>query len=559
MKSHWIKRIVRLLVLLFGVSILCFILTALSSTDPATYLVRRGNLSPTPEVIEQVRAELGLDQPLPIRYLNWIGGVFRGDFGESIFSTNEVAADLAAYFPQTLQLVFLSLAEIIVFSILLGVLCAAKKNKLTDHIMRIVSLFGICVPPFWLGFLLLIGFAVEIPIFSVTPASGIMGLILPSITLSFPVICSTVRVFRASLLEEMHRDYVSFARANGMTVNRILWKKVFRNALPPVITLFCQYVSYLIAGSAVVEKVFSIKGVGNYLMNCIMAADANAIGACMLRKAMLRKIWRNPQAVIGLGLIVLICAVAILAPLLAPHAPDEVNPLMKYQAPSADYPLGTDQLGRCELSRLLYGARASLGLALPILILLGGIGLILGMMTACIGGWFDRIVTGISQVFIAFPTLIIAVAIIGVLGNGLQNIIWAVVISMWARFMQLIRTYAKTELGRDYIVAARVSGCGMWQLIVHHLIPNILPQFLVYFSTGVASAILTVSSFSFLGLGLPSGTAEWGAMLEEAQVALYSHPELLIYPGICIFIAAAGFNLFGEALRDILQPQEDVL
>lgn len=364
MKSHWIKRIVRLLVLLFGVSILCFILTALSSTDPATYLVRRGNLSPTPEVIEQVRAELGLDQPLPIRYLNWIGGVFRGDFGESIFSTNEVAADLAAYFPQTLQLVFLSLAEIIVFSILLGVLCAAKKNKLTDHIMRIVSLFGICVPPFWLGFLLLIGFAVEIPIFSVTPASGIMGLILPSITLSFPVICSTVRVFRASLLEEMHRDYVSFARANGMTVNRILWKKVFRNALPPVITLFCQYVSYLIAGSAVVEKVFSIKGVGNYLMNCI---------------------------------------------------------------------------------------------------------------------------------------------------------------------------------------------------IVHHLIPNILPQFLVYFSTGVASAILTVSSFSFLGLGLPSGTAEWGAMLEEAQVALYSHPELLIYPGICIFIAAAGFNLFGEALRDILQPQEDVL
>ena len=251
MKSHWIKRIVRLLVLLFGVSILCFILTALSSTDPATYLVRRGNLSPTPEVIEQVRAELGLDQPLPIRYLNWIGGVFRGDFGESIFSTNEVAADLAACFPQTLQLVFLSLAEIIVFSILLGVLCAAKKNKLTDHIMRIVSLFGICVPPFWLGFLLLIGFAVEIPIFSVTPASGIMGLILPSITLSFPVICSTVRVFRASLLEEMHRDYVSFARANGMTVN-------------------------------IVEKVFSIKGVGNYLMNCIMAADANAIGACML-------------------------------------------------------------------------------------------------------------------------------------------------------------------------------------------------------------------------------------------------------------------------------------
>ena len=240
------KRIVRLLILLLGVSVLCFVLTALSSTDPAVYIIRRGNLSPTPEMIAQVRTELGLDQPLPVRYFNWIGGIFHGDFGKSVFSTNEVAEDLARYFPQTLQLVVLSLAEIIVFSILPGVLCAAKKNKLTDHIMRIISLFGICVPPFWLGFLLLLGFAVEIPIFSVTPAPGIVGLILPSITLSFPVICSTVRVFRASLLEEMHRDYVSYARANGMTVNRILWTKALRNALPPVITLFCQYVSYLI-------------------------------------------------------------------------------------------------------------------------------------------------------------------------------------------------------------------------------------------------------------------------------------------------------------------------
>lgn len=278
---------------------------------------------------------------------------------------------------------------------------------------------------------------------------------------------------------------------------------------------------------------------------------------------MLRKIWRNPQAVIGLGLIVLICAVAILAPLLAPHAPDEVNPLMKYQAPSADYPLGTDRLGRCELSRLLYGARASLGLALPILILLGGIGLILGMMTACIGGWFDRVVTGISQVFIAFPTLIIAVAIIGVLGNGLQNIIWAVVISMWARFMQLIRTYAKTELGRDYIVAARVSGCGMWQLIVHHLIPNILPQFLVYFSTGVASAILTVSSFSFLGLGLPSGTAEWGAMLEEAGAVILlgqsGSGKTMTCRAILGLLNSSAFQVNGEIFfdnRSLLQLKE---
>ena len=151
MAFHWGKRILRFIILLLGVSILCFILTALSSIDPVTYIIRRGNLSPTPEVIEQVREELGLDSPLPIRYFTWIAGALHGDFGESVFTRNPVSEDLAAYFPTTLRLLLLTLAEIIVFSLLLGVLCAAKQNKLIDHIMRGISILGICLPPFWLG------------------------------------------------------------------------------------------------------------------------------------------------------------------------------------------------------------------------------------------------------------------------------------------------------------------------------------------------------------------------------------------------------------------------
>jgi peptide/nickel transport system permease protein len=274
---------------------------------------------------------------------------------------------------------------------------------------------------------------------------------------------------------------------------------------------------------------------------------------------MLRKILKNPQATIGLTLIVLLCLIAVLAPILAPNDPGLVNPSIRYQAPSAQYPLGTDQLGRCELSRLLYGARASLGLAFPALIVLGGISLLLGTLSACRGGWLDRIVTSLYNIFIAFPSLIIAAAVIGALGNGLENLVIAVVISMWARFTQLIRTYALTELSRGYITAAKVAGCGTAKIMFRYVIPNIMPQFIVYFSTGVAAAILTVSSFAFLGLGLPSGTAEWGMMLSDAQTALYSHPEFLIYPGVCILVAASGFNLFGEALRDILQPEDDAI
>lgn len=272
-----------------------------------------------------------------------------------------------------------------------------------------------------------------------------------------------------------------------------------------------------------------------------------------------KRILRNPQAVIGLLLILMVIFVALFAPVLAPHDPEHVDVLKKYAEPGDEYPLGTDQLGRCELSRLLYGARYSLGISLPVLLVLSIIGLVIGTFSACAGEKTDRILTVICDTFISFPSLIIAVAIIGILGNDLANIAIAIVISMWAWFTRMVRSYAVVEMGKDYILAAKISGCGTFKLIIKHLIPNILPQFFVYLSTGVASSILMVSSFAFLGLGLPAGVSEWGAMLNEARADLYSHPEMLIYPGLCILITAAGFNLFGEALRDILSPEETSL
>lgn len=268
---------------------------------------------------------------------------------------------------------------------------------------------------------------------------------------------------------------------------------------------------------------------------------------------------KRPQAIIGLCLIAIVIVIAIAAPAFSPHDPELVNLSQKYAQPDAEYPLGTDQLGRCTLSRLLYGARYSIGISLPVLLILSVIGLIVGTFSACAGEKADHFITILCDVFIAFPSLIIAIAVIGVLGNGLQNIAVSVVIATWAWFVRVVRSYSVQEMGKDYILAARISGCNTGKLVFRHLIPNILPQFLVYVSTGVASSIIMVSSFAFLGLGLPSGTPEWGAMLNDARTALYSHPELLIYPGLCIFVTAAGFNLFGEALRDILTPEEDSL
>lgn len=270
---------------------------------------------------------------------------------------------------------------------------------------------------------------------------------------------------------------------------------------------------------------------------------------------MIRKILKNPQAVTGLILILLTAVCAVFAPVIAPNDPYEIDPARKYAEPYGEYPLGTDQLGRCELSRLIYGAAYSLGISVPMVILLAGLGLIVGTFSACGGERIDRVITFICDIFISFPSLIIAIVVISILGNGVQNIGIAVVVSMWAWFARTVRSFAVTEMGKDYILAAKISGCTTGGIILKHIIPNIMPQFTVYLSTGIAAAILMVSSFSFLGLGLPSGTPEWGSMLNEARTCLYSHPEMLVYPGLCILVTTAGFNLFGEALRDILSPE----
>lgn len=248
---------------------------------------------------------------------------------------------------------------------------------------------------------------------------------------------------------------------------------------------------------------------------------------------------------------------ALLAPLLAPHDPEAVDIAQKFLKPSIQYPFGTDQLGRCVLSRLLYGARYSLGLAIPILIVLAIIGTSLGMLGAWLGGLFDQILIIICDVFMAFPPLVLVLALVGILGQGAWNLVLAIILSMWVWFVKVIRSYVLIEKSKDYVTASKIAGCSSMDILVVHILPNIIPLMVVYFSTGIASIILMISGYSFLGLGLGNDVPEWGAMLNNAKQYLYSNPTLIVYPGICILLTATGFNLFGEALRDILSPEED--
>lgn len=276
------KRLIGYMIVLIGVSILSFALSAISDVDPAQAIARQQISNASPELIEHIREEYNLDRPIVERYFSWVAGMLKGDFGVSYMTRHWVEADIAKLLPKTLALSGLALLFIIAVSLPVGALCAQYHNSAFDQIMRWVTVLGICIPTFWLGFLLLMQFAVNVPLFKVTPQPGLKGYVLPAISLAMPSLCSAIRLFRSSLLTEMSADYVAFLYSRGQSKSRVIWAHAFRNALPPMITLFASYAGALLAGSAIVESIFSIKGFGNFLIQAVVARDLPVISASVL-------------------------------------------------------------------------------------------------------------------------------------------------------------------------------------------------------------------------------------------------------------------------------------
>ncbi len=210
---------------------------------------------------------------------------------------------------------------------------------------------------------------------------------------------------------------------------------------------------------------------------------------------------RKGQIIIGVALILIFIFIALAAPLLAPNDPNATNLALRNAPPSAEYPLGCDQMGRCELSRLLYGARYSMGLTIPALLVLAAFALFTGCYSSYKGGLLDEVMRILCDILMAFPLIVIAMALVSAVDNSAASVIIAIGISMLAWFLRMVRSYAKTECGKEYIEAARISGASSLRIVLRHLIPNVFPQFVVYFTTGIATAIMSVSSFAFLGVG----------------------------------------------------------
>ena len=276
------SKFFRLILILFMISLLSFFLSNISSIDSAETIAHHLYGNPSSEQIEKVRIEKGLDKPIFVQYTNWLKMAVTGNLGTSYQTSNPVVTDIKEKFWATITLVIAALFFIVLFTIPLSLVSAYKKGEFVDKLIQNITILGISIPSFWLGYLLLSLFAITIPIFRVVEYGNFRSLILPSITLAIPVISSSTKLLRTILLENMEQEYVIYAKSRGLSNKRILCNHILKNSLPPMITLFFQNIGMMIAGSVIVESVFSWSGLGSYFMSSIINRDTPAITGCML-------------------------------------------------------------------------------------------------------------------------------------------------------------------------------------------------------------------------------------------------------------------------------------
>ena len=264
---------------------------------------------------------------------------------------------------------------------------------------------------------------------------------------------------------------------------------------------------------------------------------------------MKRKSKIDPLAALALCLLGLLLAGSLLAPVLAPYPPTQINMAERLQGISAAHPLGTDTLGRDLLSRVLYGGRVSVLTAAAATALSMLLGLAVGLIAGYLGGWADGVITWFTSIFQGLPSTSVMIALAAILDPGVSSLLLALVLTSWASFSRVVRSSVLRLREEAYVEGARCLGAGRLRIITRYLLPNLLPEIAVLFTTRVGGVVLSVASLSFLGLGIQPPTPDWGVMISEARTSFRTAPMLILAPGACLIILSFGINYLGEMLR----------
>jgi ABC-type dipeptide/oligopeptide/nickel transport system permease subunit len=264
---------------------------------------------------------------------------------------------------------------------------------------------------------------------------------------------------------------------------------------------------------------------------------------------------RSRSAMIGLGILLILVCCAVFAPILAPYNPYESNLPIALQAPSGEHLLGVDELGRDIFSRILYGARVSLVVGVEAVSLALAFGIVLGALAGFYGGKADTMIMGVMDVMLSFPSILLAIAFMTVLGRGIDKAIIAIGIVSIPQYARIVRGSVLSVKENVYVTAARAIGNRDRRLIFVHILPNVLAPIIVRSTIGISEAILEAAALGFLGLGVMPPTAEWGTMLGAGRQTIFNAPHIVTFPGLAITLTVMAFNLLGDGLRDVLDPR----
>jgi peptide/nickel transport system permease protein len=264
---------------------------------------------------------------------------------------------------------------------------------------------------------------------------------------------------------------------------------------------------------------------------------------------------RNPLAVVGLGVVLVLVAVAALGPVLTSRSPLVQDLGARLQPPSGAHWFGTDELGRDIYARVLYGARITLSIVGLVVVMVAPVGLLVGTAAGYFGGWLDTVLMRVTDVFLAFPRLILALALVSALGPGIENAVIAIACTAWPPYARVARAETLTLRGSDFISAIRLQGAGPLRIVLGHVVPLCLASVIVRITLDMAGIILTAAGLGFLGLGAQPPSPEWGAMIASGRKFLLDQWWVATIPGIAIFVVSLGFNLLGDGLRDVLDPR----
>ena len=667
MGRYVLKRILLMIPVIIGVSFVIFVAMNLAAGD---YVDTLDTTELSQEQVEALRENLGLNKSIIEQYMDYMWGFLHGDLGTSYTSGRSVLKSFMEKLPKTMYLGIVASIIGTVVSIPLGIFAARKRGGLWDNVANVVAVFGISVPNFWFGLMLMILFSLKLHWLPSGGSDTWLAVLMPALTIGTDKMASLTRTTRSTMLDTLSQDYLRTARAKGVPEKDVVNKHALKPAMIPILNVTMSQLSGAIGGAALTETVFSWPGVGRLVVDAVRARDVPMACGCIILKCILigliglatdllfvvvdprlrthyaaaakkRKgsIWsemaddirgsvrsvrnipanlrrvladnaanralavkeraekkeriakakaakaarggekrvlvskqyskrsrlgefwyrfsQNKGAIVAMVILFLLALNCIFADVLFDYKTDVIgyNIREALQPPSAKHWFGTDELGRDLFSRVMYGARYSLAIGLATVAMSLVVGLPLGAICGYYGGRVDLYVSRILDVFASIPSILMGIIIVSALGQSTQSLIIAMAFGQFIGVSRGTRTAVMTVKNNEYVEAAKAIGMPTMSIIFRHVVPNCLSPIIVRVTLQVAGAIIGASSLSFLGLGVPVPSPEWGALRSSGRDHIRDCSYLTTFPGLAIMITVLAFNMIGDGLRDALDPK----